>query len=143
MLERYIEGFDADRFVSAFKAEQGGITKDSAMKILRRNIPKESYYQRKIKEALEARYGNSLYVRKISLGPYSEAGVADLMVVIGGQYIGLEVKRPVVGEPSKLQLENQRQVRAAGGVYEFVVWPEDAIAVVETFLKGGGRDEQA
>lgn len=58
------------------------------------------------------------------------------MVVIRGKYIGLEVKRPVVGKPSKLQLENKRLVKSAGGVYAIVRWPEEADAVIRQVIGG-------
>ena len=138
MLEHYIENFDADEYVKRFQKENG-CTKKLAIEILRRKIPAESYYQRNIKNYLERKYGEEIYVRKVTQGPYSEGGIADLMVVIRGKYIGFEVKRPVVGKPSKLQLENKRLVEAAGGAYAIVRWPEEADAVIR-YVIGGTPD---
>lgn len=139
MLEHYIENFDPEEYVKRFQKDQGGITKKLAIEILRRKIPAESYYQRNIKIYLEQKYREEIYVRKVTQGPYSEGGIADLMVVIRGKYIGLEVKRPVVGKPSKLQLENKRLVKSAGGVYAIVRWPEEADAVIR-YVIGGTPD---
>ena len=136
MLEHYIENFDPEEYVKRFQKDQGGITKKLALEILRRKIPAETYYQRNIKKYLEQRYGEEIYVRKVTQGPYSEGGIADLMVVIRGKYIGLEVKRPIVGQPSKLQLENKRLVESAGGVYAIVRWPEEADAVIRYVIGG-------
>ena len=138
MLEHYIENFDPEEYVKRFQKENG-CTKKLAIEILRRKIPAESYYQRNIKKYLEQRYGEEIYVRKVTQGPYSEGGIADLMVVIRGKYIGLEVKRPVVGKPSKLQLENKRLVEAAGGAYAIVSWPEEAAKIVERVIYGTYR----
>lgn len=136
MLEHYIENFDPEEYVKRFQEDQGGITKKLAIEILRQKIPAESYYQRNIKNYLERKYGEEIYVRKVTQGPYSEGGIADLMVVIRGKYIGLEVKRPVVGQPSKLQLENKRLVESAGGAYAIVRWPEEADAVIRQVIGG-------
>lgn len=139
MLEHYIENFDPEEYVKRFQKDQGGITKKLAIEIMRRKIPAESYYQRNIKIYLEQKYREEIYVRKVTQGPYSEGGIADLMVVIRGKYIGLEVKRPVVGKPSKLQLENKRLVEAAGGAYAIVSWPEEAAKIVERVIYGTYR----
>lgn len=136
MLEHYIENFDPEEYVKRFQKDQGGITKKLAIEILRRKIPAESYYQRNIKIYLEQKYREEIYVRKVTQGPYSEGGIADLMVVIRGKYIGLEVKRPVVGQPSKLQLENKRLVESAGGAYAIVRWPEEADAIIRRVVGG-------
>ena len=138
MLEHYIENFDPEEYVKHFQKENG-CTKKLAIEILRRKIPAESYYQRNIKNYLERKYGEEIYVRKVTQGPYSEGGIADLMVVIRGKYIGLEVKRPVVGQPSKLQLENKRLVESAGGAYAIVSWPEEAAKIVERVIYGTYR----
>ena len=138
MLEHYIENFDPEEYVKRFQKEND-CTKKLAIEIMRRKIPAESYYQRNIKKYLEQRYGEEIYVRKVTQGPYSEGGIADLMVVIRGKYIGLEVKRPVVGKPSKLQLENKRLVESAGGAYAIVSWPEEAAKIVERVIYGTYR----
>lgn len=139
MLEKYVDNFDPDAVIRAV-CEENGCTKKQAIRILERRIKNEPYYQKKIREAVKARYPEA-YVRKIAQGGYSEGGIADLMVVIRGMYIALEVKRPILGKPSDLQRENQRDVRAAGGVYEFVVWPEEAIAVIEAALKNKQKEK--
>lgn len=129
MLEKYVKDFDADAFVKQFQAEHG-CTKKQALKLIARGVHEEPYYQKKVKDGIETEYGSEAVVVKIAQGPFSEGGVADLMCVYRGHYFGFEVKRPVVGVPSKLQLAMQERVRYAGGTYEFVSWPEEAVAII-------------
>lgn len=107
-------------------------TKKEALKALRKEIKNEPYYQDKIKKALKAKYPKA-FIRKISQGLYSEAGTPDILMIHEGHYYGFEVKRPVVGVPSKLQEETIRQITAAGGTALFVRWPEEAIQAVEQY----------
>lgn len=105
-------------------------TKKEALAALRKEIKKESYYQDKIKKALKAKYPKA-FIKKISQGLYSEAGIPDILMIYEGHYYGFEVKRPVVGVPSKLQEETIRKITAAGGTALFVRWPDEAIQAVE------------
>ena len=57
-----------------------------------------------------------------------------------GHYYGFEVKRPVVGVPSKLQEETIRQITAAGGTAILVRWPEEAIQAVEQYRNENTRE---
>lgn len=137
MLERYEENFDPEEFLQGFMKKRNIQTKKGALALARKEIPLESYYQAKIKDALKKRYPGS-FIRKISQGAYSEGGIPDILFVWKGHYFGFEVKRPVVGEPSKLQERTVELIRAAGGTAEFVVWPEDAIRVIEKALERMG-----
>lgn len=132
MLERYEPNFDESSFIKSFMEARGLRTKKEALAILRKEIKKEPYYQDKIKKALKAKYPKA-YVVKISQSMYSQAGIPDIMMIYGGHYFGFEVKRPVVGVPSKLQEETIRQITAAGGTALFVRWPEEAIQAVEQY----------
>jgi hypothetical protein len=60
------------------------------------------------------------------LGP----GTPDLVVCVEGRWVGLEVKGDD-GRPEPTQLDMQRHIRAAGGVYEFVWSTEEARGVIE------------
>lgn len=114
-------------------------TKKEALAALRKEIKKESYYQDKIKKALKAKYPKA-FIKKISQGLYSEAGIPDILMIYEGHYYGFEVKRPVVGVPSKLQEETIRQITAAGGTALFVRWPEEAIQAVEQYRNENMRE---
>ena len=132
MLERYEPNFDESEFIKSFMEARRLRTKKEALAALRKEIKKESYYQDKIKKALKAKYPKA-FVKKISQGLYSEAGIPDILMIYEGHYYGFEVKRPVVGVPSKLQEETIRQITAAGGTALFVRWPEEAIQAVEQY----------
>lgn len=132
MLERYEPNFDESEFIKSFMEARHLRTKKEALEALRKEIKKESYYQDKIKKALKAKYPKA-FIKKISQGLYSEAGIPDILMIHEGHYYGFEVKRPVVGVPSKLQEETIRQITAAGGTALFVRWPEEAIQAVEQY----------
>lgn len=139
MLERYEPNFDESSFIKSFMEARGLRTKKEALAILRKEIKKEPYYQDKIKKALKAKYPRA-FVVKISLSMYSQAGIPDIMMIYCGHYFGFEVKRPVVGIPSKLQEETIRKITAAGGTALFVRWPEEAIQAVEGYAEENLRN---
>lgn len=142
MLERYEPNFDENEFIRSFMEARGLRTKKEAMAALRKEIKKESYYQDKIKKALKAKYPRA-FVVKISLSMYSQAGIPDIMMIYCGHYFGFEVKRPVVGVPSKLQEETIRKITAAGGTALSVRWPEEAIQAVEGYAEENLRNAGA
>lgn len=109
---------------------QGGICKDqsSAEKYIRKKVPAESYYQEKIMEALRKRAeaeGLKHKVWKASQGPYSQGGVSDVLAVIGGVMMAVEVKRPMFGAVSANQKKFIDDVIEAGGIGGVAVYPED------------------
>lgn len=138
MLERYEENFDEEKFIMSFMAARNIGTKKAALAELRKLIKKEGYYQTKIKDALKRKYPEA-FVRKISQGAYSEGGIPDVLMIYRGHYFGFEVKRPVVGVPSKLQEETIRQIRRAGGTALLVRWPEEAVKVVTMWEAAAGK----
>lgn len=142
MLEKYEPNFDENEFIKSFMEARGLRTKKEAMAALRKEIKKESYYQDKIKKALKAKYPRA-FVVKISLSMYSQAGIPDIMMIYCGHYFGFEVKRPVVGVPSKLQEETIRKITAARGTALFVRWPEEAIQAVEGYAEENLRNAGA
>lgn len=138
MLERYEENFDEEKFIMSFMAARNIGTKKAALAELRKLIKKEGYYQTKIKDALKRKYPEA-FVRKISQGAYSEGGIPDVLMIYRGHYFGFEVKRPVVGVPSKLQEETIRQIRRAGGTALLVRWPEEAVKAVTMWEAAAGK----
>lgn len=98
-------------------------------KLLRQILPKESHYQKKIMDWIAAEYPNA-FVRKISSGIYSEGGFPDVLAIIDGRYIGIEVKRPYIGEPSRLQLETIKQIKQAGGRAGLACFPFEAKEII-------------
>ena len=147
MLEKYVEDLDAGKFTASY-AKKKGITIKKALAEFYKKIPRESYYQDKIKKALTRKYPDA-FVRKISQGAYSEAGTPDIMCIYQGHYFGFEIKRPIIGKPTRLQIRTIELIRKAGGTAACVSWPEEAIRMVEEwrFIAGelpwiteGGKD---
>lgn len=101
-----------------------------AEKYLRKNLPKESYYQSAIIRYLKDHYPNA-FVWKAAAGPYSRQGIPDICAVIGGRYYGFEVKRPYIGVLSRIQEQTIEKIRAAGGIAEVVCFPADAEKIIE------------
>ena len=113
--------------------KEKGITKKEAEKIVRGQMPKESDFQKKIKEAVLAAYPEAFAV-KIQQAQYSQGGVPDLMVIIGGHYFGFEVKKPYFHKRSRLQERTIEWIRQAGGTADFVSYPEEALEIIGAYL---------
>lgn len=105
-------------------------TRAAAIALARQKIPKESFYQNRIRKALKERYPDA-FCRKISQGVYAEGGIPDILFILDGHYYGFEVKRPLLGEVSSLQRQTIARITAAGGTAAVISWPEEAIAVIE------------
>lgn len=141
MLEKYEESFDKDAFLQKVMKD-GQLTKNKAVEICRKVIPKEAYYQRKLLKGLKEKYPEAFIV-KIAQGAYSQGGLPDILVILDGHYFGFEVKRPLIGEVSKLQEMTMARIRAAGGTAEVVSWTEEAIWVIERWRgESNGRSKQ-
>lgn len=88
-------------------------------------IPKESYFQKKVIDGLKKQFPDA-YVAKIAQGMYSQGGIPDILCILDGRYFGFEIKRPVFGRVSKLQGSAAERIRDAGGIVGIVAWPEEA-----------------
>ena len=126
---KYISGTDAE-IIKRYMQENGIKRKSDAMAILREEIPKEQYYQKKIMEGIKKEYPNAFMV-KIAQGAYSQCGLPDILIIHKGHYFGFEVKRPCVGVYSNLQKFTIQRIREAGGTADFVRWPEEAIEMIK------------
>ena len=73
----------------------------------------------------------SAFVWKAAAGPYSRQGIPDVCAIIDGRFYGFEIKRPFIGELSKIQEETIKAIRAAGGVAAVVSFPEQANKVID------------
>jgi len=99
-------------------------------KLMREALPKESYYQTAIMKWIQEAYP-SAFVWKAAAGPYSRQGIPDVCAIIDGRFYGFEIKRPFIGELSKIQEETIKAIRAAGGVAAVVSFPEQANKVID------------
>lgn len=100
--------------VRAIKAVFPEMTTPEARQYLRRHLPKESYYQTKVMQAIREAAPEA-FVWKAAAGPYSRQGIPDVCAVINGRFYGFEIKRPLVGVLSAIQRETIRQIKRAGG----------------------------
>ena len=114
--------------------KEKGITKREAEKIIRDQIPSESDYQKKIKEAIAERYPDA-FVVKIQQAQYSQGGIPDLMAIIEGHYFGFEVKKPYFHKKTKLQEKTIEWIRAAGGTADFVSYASEALDIIEAYFR--------
>lgn len=100
----------------------------------------ESRLQAKIRRQLEKTVGGWWF--KVWGGPFTAAGIPDLIGCVEGYFFALEVKRPIrSSKPSAIQLKTIESIILKGeGVACVVRSPEEAIAVVRYTL---GRKRRA
>lgn len=89
----------------------------------------EAVYSRKLRAALERRFGSRIYMFKVHGNWYQRAGVPDIIGFLDGRGFGLELKQP--GKTATpLQERNLGRIRAAGGAARVVVTTEPVEAVI-------------
>lgn len=98
--------------------------------LMRKALPKEGYYQERIIHAIREAYPSS-FVWKAAAGVYSRQGIPDVCAIIDGQFYGFEVKRPYIGQLSKIQEQTIGAIREAGGKAAVISWAEQALEVIE------------
>ena len=111
----------------------------------RKSIPKEKYYQGKVLAYLRDLVKTGAlegYVWKDAAGLYQSAGFPDVSIITGGKYFGFEVKRPLLGKPSALQLKTIEAIRSGGGIVEVVSYVSEVERILREHgaLKGGGSN---
>lgn len=73
-------------------------------------------------------------------GAFQVSGIPDIIGCYRGRFCGLEVKRPRVGRPTKLQLFVLEAIRQAGGLAEIVTSVDEVRRVLEVDNNGGTGD---
>jgi hypothetical protein len=73
----------------------------------------EKKIENKIRDDFETAGG---YIKKFFASPHTNKGIPDLIGVLNGVYVALEVKRPVGGKPTPVQLKNLQKIANAGGI---------------------------
>lgn len=133
----YDKKTDPAKVIAELQAKKR-ITKREAEAIVRKQVPKESDYQKKIKEVVKKAYPEALVV-KIAQGEYSQCGIPDLMAVIEGHFFGFEIKRPYFHRKTEgtLQEKTIEWIREAGGTAEFISYPQEALEIIEAYFKTG------
>lgn len=89
----------------------------------------ESRRQLKIRKDLKSSVGGKWV--KVHGGPFQEAGLPDLDGVVTGLSFRFEVKEPIEGAPSELQLAQLEEYRKAGAIACIVETSSQAVALVK------------
>ena len=126
--EQFSTEAEAVTFLKATK-ESTCRTAGQAKQYIRKNLPKESYYQDKIIKHIRELIP-SAFVWKAAAGPYGRQGIPDVCAVINGRYYGFEVKRPLIGILSEIQEQTINQVKAAGGRAYVVSYPAEVTEIL-------------
>lgn len=88
-----------------------------------------------------------IWTFKVVGSPYQRGGMPDLLVMVDGVVVGLEVKRRQPGErrrtarrrATQLQRAELRKISAAGGYGAVVLTPDEAIQTVRRALRERGQ----
>lgn len=67
------------------------------------------------------------------------SGLPDVIAIVRGQFVGIEVKADKARKPTPLQLLAGRQIKEAGGAW-FLVYDDETIAEVEVLVCAGNRE---
>lgn len=81
----------------------------------------EKVFENKIKKYLDSL--PKCWYFKFWAGPYSKSGIPDIIALINGKFVGIEVKGPT-GKASELQKRNIRLINKCGG-YGVILYPKD------------------
>lgn len=73
----------------------------------------EKKIENKIRTDFEAAGG---YIKKFFASPHTNKGIPDLIGVLRGRYVALEVKRPTGGKPTPVQIKNLQEIANADGI---------------------------
>ena len=97
----------------------------------------EQALQRQCLDFLRLKYGSRVFVRKMPVGPMKVgdgasarnplAGFPDILLCLGGRFIGVEVKLPG-GKISPIQAITHDAIREAGGIAHVVHSLEECMA---------------
>ena len=67
---------------------------------------------------------------------FGKSGLPDIIAIIRGRFVGIEVKADKTKKPTSLQWKTGREIKEAGGSW-FLVYDDDTILTVETFIRVG------
>lgn len=76
----------------------------------------EGEFKRRIRKRLEE---DGIFQINVGEGAFSTPGIPDIIIVINGLFVGLEVKT-YKGSQSPVQKQFQRKTESAGGLYYII-----------------------
>lgn len=136
MRQDYKHFTNLDEYLSYLIKRGIAKNKTEALKKARIRIPKENYFAGRILKYLRSKpLGLKLFAWKNHGDIYQESGMPDISVVVNGRFIGLEVKRPLLGELSALQKETMQQIKDAGGQAYIVSYEEEVEMILKKLIK--------
>ena len=95
----------------------------------------EKNFENKVKDFLQSQ--GCYFVKYWGGGPYTKAGIPDILACCQGRFFGVEVKART-GRPSILQLLNLERIRVAGG-FGVLLYP-DGFQGFKGLVTGGGSE---
>lgn len=124
---------EACRTLEELQTVLGLSSKTEALNWARKNVPLESYFQKKIIAFLKRTYPQAV-VWKQANGIYSSYnGLPDIAMVKNGQYFAFEVKRPFLGKASEIQKNTITKMRKAGAVAHIVCTTAEVAQIIKDF----------
>lgn len=103
----------------------------------------ETRLQRRIQKALRKTFPESWWY-KVWGGPFTPAGIPDLVGCVEGLFFALEVKLPIArSKTSVIQDETIADIQRAGGASCVVRSPAEAVSFVQRTLIEAGRGKVA
>ena len=64
---------------------------------------------------------------------FGKSGLPDVIAIVRGRFVGIEVKADKTKKPTALQWKTGREIIAAGGLW-FLVYDDDTISKVEEYI---------
>lgn len=97
------------------------------------NTP-EGKVKKKVVELLKA---NKVWYFFPANNGFGRAGIPDIIAIIGGIFVGIEVKADRTKKPTELQVRCGAEIRGAGGEW-FLVCDETSLRQVEQYIEKNG-----
>lgn len=135
MKTEFFEQFPTMRDLGAYLKSKPETANTTAVQYIKANLPKESAFQAKIIASVEDWKKKRLIdpntlIWKNTAGVYNRNGLPDLLMVSGGKFFALEVKRPYLGKLSPLQKKAIVDINLAGGNADAVSYPSEVKATM-------------
>lgn len=109
-----------------------------ARRIATERIPLETAVQKEVLQALRKHGG---FWWKDAAGPYQQQGIPDIIGCYRGVFVGVEVKRPLLGKPTPMQQQTLEKIRQAGGYAYIATSARDAETLLSVIDMAEGEEE--
>jgi hypothetical protein len=73
---------------------------------------------------------------------FGKSGLPDIVAIVKGRFVGIEVKADRTKKPTALQWKTGREIKEAGGDW-FLVYDDDTIKIVEEYICARSRKGQS